>query len=60
MRKMTLLEEYGEDKEKNGISKEQERIVKNQLESGMDARTISETAKIPLSRVKEIESKLKE
>lgn len=47
-------------KKKNGISKEQERIVKNQLESGMDARTISETAKIPLSRVKEIESKLKE
>ena len=44
---------------RHGIRNEQERIIKNQLLSGMDAETISKTAKIPPSKVKAIENKIK-
>ena len=65
--KMSMIDEYGQRKEKKGIyqgiiqgiSQEQERIIKNQLLSGMDAETISKTAKIPLSKDKAIENKIK-
>ena len=57
--RMSLIHEYGQDKEKKGILKGEERIVRNLLKSGMDAETISKTAKIPLARVKSIERKLK-
>ena len=65
--KMSMIDEYGQRKEKKGIyqgiiqgiSQEQERIIKNQLLSGMDAETISKTAKIPPSKVKAIENKIK-
>ncbi len=65
--KMSLIDEYGQDKEKLGISIgmpigtyiEQERIITNLLHSGMNAETITKTAKIPLSKVKAIEQKIK-
>ena len=65
--KMSMIDEYGQRKEKKGInqginqgiSQEQERIIENLLVSGMDAETISKTAKIPLSKVKAIENKIK-
>ena len=50
-----MIYEYAENKK----NKEQERIIKNQLKSGMDAETISKTAIIPLNRVKAIERELK-
>lgn len=52
---MTLIHEYAENKK----NKEQARIIRNQLKSGMKAEIIAKTAKIPLSRVKTIERKLK-
>lgn len=69
--RMSMIYEYGQRKEKKGrdqgrnqgisqgISQEQERIIENLLISGMDAETISKTAKIPLSKVKAIENKIK-
>ena len=73
--RMSMIYEYGQRKEKKGIdqginqginqgisqgiSQEQERIIENLLVSGMDAETISKTAKIPLSKVKAIENKIK-
>ena len=53
--RMSMIYEYAENKK----NKEQERIIKNQLKSGMDAETISKTAIIPLNRVKAIERELK-
>ena len=61
--RMSMIDEYGQRKEKKGINQginqEQERIIENLLVSGMDAETISKTAKIPLSKVKAIENKIK-
>ena len=53
--RMSLIHEYGENKAR----KAEERIVINQLKSGMKAETISKTARIPLAKVKSIERKLK-
>lgn len=53
---MSLIDEYVE----NRVRKVQERIIKNQLNSGMSAEEISKAADIPLSRVKAVEEKLNE
>jgi len=50
---MSMVHEYGERKKNN----EQERIVRNQLKSGMKPEIISSTADIPLSRVQAIKRK---
>lgn len=57
--RMSLIHEYGQNKEKNGISKGEENIIRNQLKSGMKAEIIAKSAKVPLPRVKAIERKLK-
>lgn len=49
--RMTLIHEYARNKEN--------RIIRNQLKSGMKAEVIARTADIPLSRVKSIERTLK-
>jgi len=51
--RMSMVHEYGERKKNN----EQERIVRNQLKSGMKPEIISSTADIPLSRVQAIKRK---
>ena len=51
--RMSMIYEYGENKK----NKEQERIVKNLLKSGMGSEVIASTAEIPLSRVKAIKRK---
>ena len=53
--RMSLIHEYARNKEE----KAENRIISNLLESGMSAEEIAKTAKIPLSRVKAIEKKLK-
>ena len=50
---MSMVHEYGERKKNN----EQERIVRNQLKSGMRPEIIASTADIPLSRVQAIKRK---
>ena len=54
MDNMSLLDEYARNKEE----KAENRIISNQLKSGMSAEEIAKTAKIPLSRVKAIEKDL--
>ena len=49
--RMALIHEYARNKEN--------RIIRNQLKSGMKAEVIARTADIPLSRVKSIERTLK-
>lgn len=51
--RMSMVHEYGERKKNN----EQERIVRNQLKSGMRPEIIASTADIPLSRVRAIKRK---
>lgn len=51
--RMSMIHEYGERKKNN----EQERIVRNQLKSGMRPEIIASTADIPLSRVQAIKRK---
>jgi len=57
--RMSLIQEYGRDKERKGISKGEDNLIRNQLKSGMRAEVIAKTAKVPLSRVKAIEKRLK-
>ena len=52
---MSLIDEYARNKE----VKAENRIVRNQLKSGMEAEVIAKSAEIPLSRVKEIENQIK-
>ena len=54
--KMSLIYEYGIDHEKKG----EDRIIRNLLRNGMKAEIIAKTAKVPLSRVKAIERRLKQ
>ena len=49
--RMSLIHEYARNKEN--------RIIRNQLLSGMKAEIIAKTADIPLARVKSIERKIK-
>ena len=51
--RMSMVHEYGERKKNN----EQERIVRNQLKSGMRPEIIASTADIPLSKVQAIKRK---
>ena len=48
--RMSLIDEYVENREN--------KIIRNQLISGMEAEVIAEAANIPLSRVKAIEKEL--
>ena len=51
---MTLIDEYARNRERRSI----EKIIKNQLKSGLSAEVIAESADIPLSRVRDIERSL--
>jgi hypothetical protein len=53
--RMSLIHEYGRDKERKG----EDNLIRNMLKSGMRAEVIAKTAKVPLSRVKAIEKRLK-
>ena len=53
--RMSLIHEYGRDKERKG----EDNLIRNMLKSGMGAEVIAKTAKVPLSRVKAIEKRLK-
>ena len=65
--RMSLIDEYGQIKEKKGIEQGIEQgleqgvngVIRNLLKSGMDAEEIASTADVPLSRVKSIETELK-
>lgn len=52
--RMTLIDEYARNRERRSI----EKIIKNQLKSGLSAEVIAESADIPLSRVRDIERSL--
>ena len=53
--KMSLLDEYV----KNKVERAENRMIRNQLISGLEAEFIARTSKVPLSRVRDIEKSLK-
>ena len=69
--RMSLIDEYGQNKEKKGIALGIEQgiekgieqgingVIGNLLKSGMSAEEIADTADVPLSRVKSVERNLK-
>ncbi len=55
--RMSLIDEYGENKYNNGKDDEREQIIANFLKSGDEPVVIAEKSKVPLEKVLEIKEK---